>query len=148
MKKVLTLVLALCMVFALCACGSSAPAEKAPAAEAPAAVADAAISEPINITFWEMLDNETYDADLQGVVDAFNAGIGAEMGITVEMQVISGGTETMETQLIAAIRAGAGVPNVVMTEATYVPDYLLADCIVDLTPYIESAEYGLDLSDY
>lgn len=148
MKKVLTLLLALCMVFALCACGSSAPAEKAPAAEAPAAVADTAISEPITITFWEMLDNETYDADLQGVVDAFNAGIGAEMGITVEMQVISGGTETMETQLIAAIRAGAGVPNVVMTEATYVPDYLLADCIVDLTPYIESAEYGLDLSDY
>ena len=35
-----------------------------------------------------------------------------------------------------------------MTEATYVPDYLLAQCIVDLTPYIESEEYGLDLSDY
>lgn len=136
MKKLLALLIAvlmLCSVFAT------------------AAVADDAIvdiTDPITITFWQMLDNETYDADLQAVVDAFNAGIGAEMGITVETQIISGGSETMETQLIAAIRAGAGVPNVVMTEATYVPDYLLADCIVDLTPYIESEEYGLDLSDY
>ena len=49
MKKILALVLALCMVFALCACGSSAPAApaaapatEAPAAEAPAAEAPAA----------------------------------------------------------------------------------------------------------
>lgn len=134
MKKFLTLFLALLMVMMT--------------AVSYAEVTTDVIKEPITITFWEMLDNETYDADLQKVVDAFNAGIGAEYGITVNMQVISGGTETMETQLVAAIRAGAGVPNVVMTEATYVPDYLLADAIVDLTPYIQSAEYGLDLSDY
>ncbi len=134
MKKFLTLFLALLMVMMT--------------AVSYAEVTTDVIKEPITITFWEMLDNETYDADLQKVVDAFNAGIGAEYGITVDMQVISGGTETMETQLVAAIRAGAGVPNVVMTEATYVPDYLMADAIVDLTPYIQSAEYGLDLSDY
>lgn len=134
MKKFLTLFLALLMVMMT--------------AVSYAEVTTDVIKEPITITFWEMLDNETYDADLQKVVDAFNAGVGAEYGITVNMQVISGGTETMETQLVAAIRAGAGVPNVVMTEATYVPDYLLADAIVDLTPYIQSAEYGLDLSDY
>ncbi|MDO4836978.1 MAG: extracellular solute-binding protein [Clostridia bacterium] len=134
MKKFLTLFLALLMVMTT--------------AVSYAEVTTDVIKEPITITFWEILDNETYDADLQKVVDAFNAGIGAEYGITVDMKVISGGTETMETQLVAAIRAGAGVPNVVMTEATYVPDYLLADAIVDLTPYIQSAEYGLDLSDY
>ncbi len=134
MKKFLTLFLALLMVMMT--------------AVSYAEVTTDVIKEPITITFWEMLDNETYDADLQKVVDAFNAGIGAEYGITVDMQVISGGSETMETKLVAAIRAGAGVPNVVMTEATYVPDYLLADAIVDLTPYIQSAEYGLDLSDY
>ncbi len=134
MKKFLTLFLALLMVMMT--------------AVSYAEVTTDVIKEPITITFWEMLDNETYDADLQKVVDAFNAGIGAQYGITVDMQVISGGSETMETKLVAAIRAGAGVPNVVMTEATYVPDYLLADAIVDLTPYIQSAEYGLDLSDY
>ena len=38
MKKFLAMVLALCMVFALCACGeSAAPAQQAPAADAPAA---------------------------------------------------------------------------------------------------------------
>ena len=48
MKKILALVLALCMVFALCACGAKteapaqAPAAEAPAAEAPAAEAPAA----------------------------------------------------------------------------------------------------------
>lgn len=49
MKKILAMVLALCMVFALCACGSSAapaateaPAADAPAAEAPAEAAPAA----------------------------------------------------------------------------------------------------------
>ncbi len=134
MKKFLTRFLALLMVMMT--------------AVSYAEVTTDVIKEPITITFWEMLDNETYDADLQKVVDAFNAGIGAQYGITVDMQVISGGSETMETKLVAAIRAGAGVPNVVMTEATYVPDYLLADAIVDLTPYIQSAEYGLDLSDY
>lgn len=42
MKKILALLLALTMVFALCACGgSSAPAAEAPAAEAPAAEAPA-----------------------------------------------------------------------------------------------------------
>lgn len=106
------------------------------------------ITKPVTLTFWQMLDNETYDADLKAVVDAFNAGIGAEKGISVDMQIVSGGTAALQTQLIAAIRAGSGVPNVVMTEATYVPDYLLADVIVDLTPYIESEEYGIDLSDY
>ena len=48
MKKYLALLLALCMVFALCACGQSeAPAEEAPAEEAPAAEdagTDAAVS--------------------------------------------------------------------------------------------------------
>lgn len=135
MKKLLTLLLSVLLMLGVTCC----TAEE---------ISADVIKEPITITFWQMLDNETYDADLKAVVDAFNAGIGAEHGITVDVQIISGGTEALETQLIAAIRAGAGVPNVVMTEATYVPDYLMAQVIVDLKPYIESAEYGLDLSDY
>ena len=135
MKKLVTLLLsALLLLGAACCTAETISAD--------------VIKEPITITFWQMLDNETYDADLKKVVDAFNAGIGAEHGVTVDVQIISGGTETLQTQLIAAIRAGAGVPNVVMTEATYVPDYLMAQVIVDLKPYIESEEYGIDLSDY
>ena len=53
MKKFLAMILALCMVFALCACGDSAPAEEpaeAPAEEAPAEEAPAA--EPVTIKMW------------------------------------------------------------------------------------------------
>lgn len=50
MKKFLALALALCMVFALCACGQTeAPAEEAPASEAPAEAAPAA--EPVTLRF-------------------------------------------------------------------------------------------------
>ena len=53
MKKIIALVAALCMVFALCACGnSSAPAAtSAPAAEAPAAEAPAAGGPSESLTF-------------------------------------------------------------------------------------------------
>lgn len=48
MKKILALLLAFVMVFALAACGSSeAPAAEAPAAEAPAAEAPAAEADPM-----------------------------------------------------------------------------------------------------
>ena len=48
MKKIIALLMALCMVFALCACGGSkAPAAEAPAAEAPAAEAPAAEANPM-----------------------------------------------------------------------------------------------------
>ena len=56
MKKLIALLLALCMVFALCACGSKAeaPAAQAPAAEAPAAEAPAAEPgiEPVKLTIY------------------------------------------------------------------------------------------------
>ena len=91
-------------------------------------------SKPITITFWEPMDNETYDQNIQDVVDAFNDSVGKDLGITVEMQVQSGGIESLETNLVAAIKAGSGVPNVIATEPSYVPDYLDAQAIVDLTP--------------
>ena len=47
MKKVLALVLALCMVFALCACGSTAA--EAPAAEAPAAEGEKTVSASLTV---------------------------------------------------------------------------------------------------
>ena len=51
MKKLIALLLALCMVFALCACGSKAeaPAAEAPAAEAPAAEPGI---EPVTLTIY------------------------------------------------------------------------------------------------
>lgn len=105
-------------------------------------------SKPITITFWEPMDNETYDQNIQDVVDAFNDSVGKDLGITVEMQVQSGGIESLETNLVAAIKAGSGVPNVIATEPSYVPDYLDAQAIVDLTPYMSCKDYPLSMDDY
>ena len=58
MKKVLALILALVMIFALAACGGSAPASSEPAAEAPAAEAESApaggseLAGTYDITVW------------------------------------------------------------------------------------------------
>ena len=63
MKKLLALLLALCMVFALCACGSSsAPAADAPAADAPAADAPAASSGSTKLSFTTGGETGTYYA--------------------------------------------------------------------------------------
>ncbi len=73
MKKLLALVLALCMVCALCACGGSAPAEKAPA-EAPAdAPADAPAEAAADI------ENISIDLTCNGQSDAANDCIGANL---------------------------------------------------------------------
>ena len=39
-------------------------------------------------------------------------------------------------------------PDLVMGSTIYIIDYLNAGALVDMTPYIESEEYGLDLSDF
>ncbi len=63
MKKVLALMLALVMVFALCACGQKAePAAAAPAAEAPAAEAPAAEA-PADDTVYELNIYHTFPAN-------------------------------------------------------------------------------------
>ena len=67
MKKVLALILALCMIVALAACGSSKPAETAPAAEpaaedTPFVVTACIASEPetIDPTMISSVDGNTY----------------------------------------------------------------------------------------
>ncbi len=68
MKKILAMLLALCMVFALCACGSSpappateAPAADAPAAEAPADAAPAAAGSVYYLNFKPEQDQQWKD---------------------------------------------------------------------------------------
>ena len=67
MKKIVALLMALCMVFALCACGQSAapaateaPAADAAATEAPAADATAASDLKVGFIFLHD-ENSTYD---------------------------------------------------------------------------------------
>ena len=147
MKKWLSMFLALCMVFSLTACGGSGSTPDSSETQPvdPASV-EVELSEPITITFWHGIVQENMQQTLNEIVDDFNNGIGAEMGITVESYA-KGEMSDLENAVTAAIKAG-NMPNVTMTEAASVVDWLQAGCVVDLTPYIENANYGLDLDDY
>ena len=76
MKKTLALILALCMVFALCACGAKteAPAAEAPAAQAPAAEAPAAeapAADVVNVAVLvKSFDSESWQYMLTGARNA------------------------------------------------------------------------------
>ena len=144
MKKWLSILLAVCMLLSLTACGGSEAAN--PQAPAEPADVEVELSEPITITFWHGIVQENMQKTLNEIVDNFNTGIGAEMGITVEA-VAKGEMPDCENAVTASIKAG-NMPNVTLTEAACVVDWLEAGCVVDMTPYIENETYGLDLTDY
>ena len=104
------------------------------------------LTEPITISFWHGIVQEDMQKTLAEIVDKFNNGIGKEMGITVE-SFAQGEMPDLENAVTAAIKAG-NTPNVSLTEAAAAANWLQADCMVDLTPYIENENYGLDLDDY
>lgn len=86
MKKILAMLLALTMVFALCACGNSAapapaaaPAAEAPAAEAPAPEAPAEEAAPIKVGLITLHDeNSPYDLNFINAFKAACEATGAE----------------------------------------------------------------------
>ncbi len=108
MKKILALAMALCMIFALCACGSSAsaPAAEAPAAEAPAAEAEtpaeaeAPAEEDLGDTL--VLYSSMTEADLEALTTCFN-----EVYPDISIEVISGSAG----EFTAKIQAEAGNPQ-------------------------------------
>ena len=137
MKKWLSMLLALGMMFSLTACGGSdSSSSNAESQTADPASVEVELSEPITITFWHGIVQENMQQTLNEIVDDFNNGIGAEMGITVESYA-KGEMSDLENAVTAAIKAG-NMPNVTMTEAASVADWLQAGCVVDLTPYIEN----------
>ena len=101
MKKILALLLALCMIFALAACGSSAapaathstepvPAEEPAPAEAPAAAEEAPVEEVELIVFAAASMTETL-TEIKGMYEAANP------GVTITYNFDSSGT--LKTQI-------------------------------------------------
>ncbi len=85
MKKIVALLMALCMVFALCACGQSAapaateaPAADAAATEAPAADATAASDLKVGFIFLHD-ENSTYDLNFMNGAKEACANLGLTM---------------------------------------------------------------------
>ena len=126
MKKILALVLALCMVFALCACGSQqapaateAPAE-APAADAPAAEAPAADGKTsINVCIAS--EPDTIDPALNSAVD------GATLVSHLFMGLAQWAQDDAGNLVIAPAAAEELVEGVVNEDGTVTYTYTLRD---------------------
>lgn len=101
MKKILALVLALCMVFALCACGSSssdsAAETEAPAAEATEAAAEAAeATEEEDLGDTLVLYSSMTDFDLEALTTCFN-----EVYPDINIEVVSGSVGEYTSRIAA-----------------------------------------------
>ena len=110
MKKLLAMLLALCMVFALCACGQTAApaADPAPAQAAPAPAAEPA-AEPVNITLWTYPIGGWGNADtVDALIASFEA---ANPGITVTVEYLD--YTNGDDQVNTAIEGGSA-PDIVM----------------------------------
>ena len=127
MKKILALVLALCMVFALCACGSQqapaateAPAADAPAADAPATEAPAADGKTsINVCIAS--EPDTIDPALNSAVD------GATLVSHLFMGLAQWAQDDAGNLIIAPAAAEELVEGVVNEDGTVTYTYTLRD---------------------
>ena len=114
MKKFLALLLALCMIFALAACGeaesepSEAPASEAPASEAPAGESPAAESDLayvhekgtliVGITEFEPMDYQDADGNWIGFDADMAKAFGESLGVDVEFQIIDWDNKIFELE--------------------------------------------------
>lgn len=104
------------------------------------------ISKPVTIEFWHSFSG-TQVPVIDGLVEEFNNTIGKEKGITV-VAVAQGSGPQLYSKVIGAIKAG-NAPAVTASKPPYVQDFLMADYVVDLKPYIEDENVGIkDYDDF
>ena len=143
MKKIIALLLALCMVLAMAACGTgSKPVTTTPNSDMSADQGEsdvpAYVTEPITINFWHTLGSGEAAQYIADAVSRFNKE--NEYGITVNATYM-GGYGDVRSKAITSIGAG-DPPQVIIVNMTN----LLASTgiLLDMTPYAERD--GLDLN--
>ena len=148
MKKALALLLALCMVFALCACGQQAapaPAAEAPAAEAPAAEeAPAAPAQEITINFpsvWVGTDSKA--PYMEKLIAQFNEENAGSIKVVVEEQT---DYQAARDKLRTTITTG-DTPDLCILDTTYdIKAYTESGKFMDLAPYLNQG-WGDDFAE-
>jgi len=93
---------------------------------------------PIALTLWHTQTGANAAA-LQAMVDRFNSTNGK--GITVTLQYQGSYTQLYQKNL-SAIQAGA-LPELAVAYESFVADYMKADVVLNLDPYVNSAKNGL-----
>ena len=149
MKKILAILCALSMIFALCACGGSAPApapapEAAPeAASEPAAeeaAPEAAADKVFNVGVCQLVQHPALDKATEGFVDALTEKLGDKVKINV--QNASGDSATCATIVGTFVSDEA---DLIMANAT--PALQAAQAATNKIPILGTSitEYGVAL---
>ena len=137
MKKFLSVLLVLSLVFALAACGSSAPAADAPAADAPAAE-DPAANVPAGkkgtLEVWSPFTGAD-GAAFPDICDAYNK-TNPDYTIVHRPMV----AEDMYMKLQMAVSSGEGIPDIAMNHVERIPLFADEGRVVDLAPYLANSE--------
>ncbi len=151
MKKAISLILVLALVFCLAACGGSKPAEapkaeepkaeepkaEAPKAEEPKAEepkAEEPKAEPVNLTFWYWADNTDQSACLNEAVKAFNETNGK--GITVTAEEYPWGSGQFINDEFTAVMGGGG-PDISTFKVSGGKLYAANSLLADMTSYVD-----------
>ncbi len=125
MKKLLTLTLALALMLTFVACGAQ-PAEQTSSSEAQTSQTGETLpqTQPQNIVLWHSMESEAGVA-LTKAVDDFNAGIGAEMQITVEA-VFQGAYSDSATKMRTILQNDQAdqLPDLMQIDATGIVSYM------------------------
>jgi len=123
--RLLALATASTFALGLTLAGCSTTSEEGPGSDASPAALEAALEAGGEITYWSW----TPSAEAQ--VAAFE-----EAYPNVDVKLVNAGTNTDEyTKLQNAITAGSGAPDVAQVEYYAIPQFSLADSLVDLAPY-------------
>lgn len=125
MKKLLALLLVLCLTLPMLALAEDNPF---------------AVTEPITIEWWHSNEDQ-YTEDIKKLVEMFHAEYPM---ITVEPIYIGSGGE-LGKQLIAAVAADS-VPAVSQLNVGLLAEFFDSDAATDLEPYFEA--YGIDKNDF
>ncbi|MDP9321280.1 MAG: ABC transporter substrate-binding protein [Chloroflexota bacterium] len=126
-------IIAAVMVVATACSGAAAPAAQNTQADIDLSGA------PIALTLWHTQTGANAAA-LQAMVDRFNSTNGK--GVTVTLQYQGSYTQLYQKNL-SAIQAGA-LPELAVAYESFVADYMKADVVLNLDPYVKSAKNGLD----
>ena len=102
-------------------------------------VADLELTAPVALTFWHAFGADPQKKALEDLVADFNRTNGK--GITVTTLNLGSYSQLYQRSL-GAITTGTQ-PELIHAYETFVADYMKADAVVDLGPYIGSAKNGL-----
>lgn len=127
--------LTLCLALLPAACSAETP----PAVAEPPTVADVELTGPVSLSFWHAFTSDPQKKALDDLIGEFNRTNGRGITVTATSQ----GTYTqLYEKTLRAIQSGA-LPEISHAYETFVADYMRADTVIDLSPYLTSARNGM-----